>query len=387
MIVLPVRAEPVGDELNDLPIGLGIPERLQCLVEALDAALRVHEGAVFFKRGRSGQHQVGEPAGFREGDVLHDQELQFAKSLAHIIGIAVGGDGVFALDVHGADFPFVNGFHHLAIVLALGHGQGAAPRSLKLAAHLRIIHELIAREEVRHGAEVAGTLHIVMAAQRVGTGTAAAVIAGGQQQIADSGRSVRTAAMLRHAHRPQDASSIRLVDLPGNLLERFHRDAGDLFGIFQRERLQAGSILIEMIHLRFDEARSVPSLVDDVACHGRKPDQVRAWIGPHEEIGALRHLVLAQIAHDEPLAAQLVRALYTRGEHGVALRRVGADDDHQPGHLDIRNGTGVAAVLDGALQPHGGRCLAVARAVIDVVGADDLTRQLLHQVAFFVGAF
>ena len=38
-------------------------------------------------------------------------------------------------------------------------------------------------------------------------------------------------------------------------------------------------------------------------------------IGPEEEIRALRHLMLAQVGDDKPLAAMLERALHARRQH------------------------------------------------------------------------
>ena len=128
------------------------------------------------------------------------------------------------------------------------------------------------------------------------------------------------------------------------------------------------------------------AVVEDVVGDGGEPDEVGAGLGADEEVGARGHLVLAQVGDDEPLAAKLVGALDAGGEHGMALGGVAADDEDEAGLLDVGDGAGIAAVADGAREAHGGRGLAVARAVVDVVGADDGARQLLHQVALFVGA-
>src|SRR6185437_12723015 len=98
------------------------------------------------------------------------------------------------------------------------------------------------------------------------------------------------------------------------------------------------------------------------------------------------HFVLAQVGDDEPLPAMFVAALDASGEDGVALGGVGADDDDEGSLLDVRNGAAVAAVADGALQAHGCGGLAVAAAVVDVVGADDGAGELLHEIALLVGA-
>ena len=71
----------------------------------------------------------------------------------------------------------------------------------------------------------------------------------------------------------------------------------------------------------------------------------------------------------------------------MRLGRIAADDQNQTGILDVPDRSGIAAVTDGAEQTFRGGCLAVARAIIHVVRADDRARQLLHEVTFLVGAF
>ncbi len=95
--------------------------------------------------------------------------------------------------------------------------------------------------------------------------------------------------------------------------------------------------------------------------------------------------MLTNIGDDQLLSTQLVRLLHARGQHRVAFARVGADAQHKRRLRDVVDGPGVAAVAHRAEQALRGRRLAVARAVVDVVGADDCARQLLHQVVFFVG--
>ena len=135
-----------------------------------------------------------------------------------------------------------------------------------------------------------------------------------------------------------------------------------------------------------DELLLGQAVVEDVARDGGEPDEIGAGAGMQEDIGAAGHLVFAQVGDDELLAAQLVRALDARGQHGMALGGVAADDEDQVGLLDVGDGAGIAAIADGAEKPGGGGRLAVARAVIHVVGADDGAGQLLHQVALFIGA-
>jgi len=96
--------------------------------------------------------------------------------------------------------------------------------------------------------------------------------------------------------------------------------------------------------------------------------------------------MLANVGDDETLATELVGALDTRAQDGMILGRIASDHQDQACFFDIGDGAGVTAVAYGALQPHGCGVLAVARAVVDVVGADDGAGELLHEEALFVGA-
>ena len=159
-----------------------------------------------------------------------------------------------------------------------------------------------------------------------------------------------------------------------------------MLGGLQREGFETLAVFLQAVHPLVEKRGVRQALVENVAADGRQPDEIRAGVRAQKEIGAARHLMLAQIGDDQLLAAQLVGALDARREHRMALRRVAADDENKVGLLDVGDRTGIAAVADRAEEARRGRRLAVARAVVDVVGADDGARQLLHQVAFLVRA-
>jgi hypothetical protein len=86
----------------------------------------------------------------------------------------------------------------------------------------------------------------------------------------------------------------------------------------------------------------------------------RSLLGAPEDIGALRHFMLAQVRNNEPLTAILVGTLNAGGDHGVVFRRVTANDDHQSGVLDVFDGTRVSSVANGSKQTFRGMRLAVS---------------------------
>ena len=225
-----------------------------------------------------------------------------------------------------------------------------------------------------------------MAAQRIRPGAGPHIVAADQQQVRDSSRVVRAGAVLRDAHGPQDAGRLGPGDLVGDLDQRLDGNAAALCGILHGEGLQAGAVLVEIVDPGVQELGLREAVVQQVAADGREPDQVGAGRRMEKDVGAARHLVLAQVAHDQPLPTQLVGALDARRQHGMRLRGVAADDDDQLRLFDIGDRTGVAAIADGAPQALRGWRLAVARAVVGVVGADNSARELLHEVTVLIGA-
>ena len=194
MRVVPVAAHAVGDELDDLPVGLRFAEGFERFVDALDAALGAGEGSVLFERGGGRKNEVGVAAGLGEVDVLHDEEVELGERGGDVVGVGVRGDGVFALDVHRLERAFEDGIDHLVIVFAGAGRKGDSPVGFELGADVLVVDLLVAGEDVGHGAEVAGALHVVVSAQRVGSGVGAHVVAGEQEQIRERGGGVRATA-------------------------------------------------------------------------------------------------------------------------------------------------------------------------------------------------
>src|SRR6267142_1223318 len=99
MLVFPIRAEPVGDILDDLPVRASAVERLKHLIQPLNSPLGAGERALFFKAGSRGQHHVGELAGLAEENVLNDEELELAERVLNVIGVGVDYAHFLANDI------------------------------------------------------------------------------------------------------------------------------------------------------------------------------------------------------------------------------------------------------------------------------------------------
>src|SRR5260370_32198029 len=80
MLILPIRAETIGDVLDDSPIWPAAFQRFEHFVEALDSAFGARKCAFFFKARSGRQHHVGEMAAVTEENILHHQKLQLCHS-------------------------------------------------------------------------------------------------------------------------------------------------------------------------------------------------------------------------------------------------------------------------------------------------------------------
>ena len=93
----------------------------------------------------------------------------------------------------------------------------------------------------------------------------------------------------------------------------------------------------------------------------------------------------ARIDHDE-LGALAQAAFQPAGEDGMAIGRIGADDDDDvSGHHAVEI-LGAGRGAEGGLQAVTGRRVADARAGIDIVVAEAGTDQLLDEEGLLIGA-
>ena len=101
-------------------------------------------------------------------------------------GIGIRNRGFFTDHVHRLDLALAGFGHHLEIIEPEVVRQGLrrhAPGLGPFLAHRRLIHVLVTGIDVLEAAEVAGALHIVVAAHRIAAGAGPTVIAGHQQQV------------------------------------------------------------------------------------------------------------------------------------------------------------------------------------------------------------
>src|ERR1700738_2561505 len=120
------------------------------------------------------------------------------------------------------------------------------------------------------------------------------------------------------------------------------------------------------------------TIIENIAADSAEPHQIGTGIGVQEEICASGHLVLTQVENNELLPIEFVSTLHPRSNDWMTLRRVAANDENKVSLFHIGNGTRIAAIAYGAEQTLGRRRLAIAGAIVNIVGPDDGARQLLH---------
>src|SRR5258708_21649822 len=96
MLILPFRAEAIGNVLDDLPVWPAAFQRFEHLVEPLDAPFRAREGALFFKTWTGGQHHLGKLACRAPEGVLPPPKLPLLEAIADELFLRAHDTQLFA---------------------------------------------------------------------------------------------------------------------------------------------------------------------------------------------------------------------------------------------------------------------------------------------------
>src|SRR2546421_11189583 len=87
MFVFPIRAQVIGNILDDLPVWTGACKRLEDLIQPLNTPLGAGECSFFFKAWRCGEDDVGEVAGLSAEDGLTHEENEAAQRSPDACGV------------------------------------------------------------------------------------------------------------------------------------------------------------------------------------------------------------------------------------------------------------------------------------------------------------
>ena len=128
-----------------------------------------------------------------------------------------------------------------------------APRLLELRPKPVVLDVLEAGQPVGDRAHVAAALHVVLAAQRVEAAAVLPDVPGQQRQVDEREDVVDRVVVLGDAERPADHRPVGLREGVGQLADRLGRHAGLALGVFERVRLDAGAIGLEVRRRPLDE--------------------------------------------------------------------------------------------------------------------------------------
>src|ERR1700720_598593 len=96
-LIIPASAEPICDVLDDDPVRPASFERLEDLIDSLNAALGAGERALLFEARAGGQNHIGKPASLAEKDILHYEEIEFSERFRDMVDVRVDKSHLFAI--------------------------------------------------------------------------------------------------------------------------------------------------------------------------------------------------------------------------------------------------------------------------------------------------
>ena len=310
-----------------------------------------------------------------------------------MFGVGIGLGDILALHIDALEAPRHGLVEHVGNAHAGLVIQRHAPEGFEQLARGLVRHMAIAGELVRKGAHVAGALHIILPAQRIHANALAAKIARRHRQIGHAHDHGGALAVFGDAKPVIDGAIAPGCEEPrgGAHIGGFH--AGDRFNRFGRifrARDEARpcleiSEIAALAHKGFiDEALGHDDMGEGVD-HGHVgAGQQRQMIGGLH-MGRLDEIDAARVHHDE-LRTLPQAPLHARGEDGMGVRGIGADDEDHIGLLDRFEILRASRCAEGGLQSIARGRVAHAGAGVDVVVAKARAHQLLHDEDFFVRA-
>ena len=364
------ETELLGQEIDDLVVRLRFEQRLDDRFAPLQRAVGSGNGAVGLElRCRRQEIDAVGPVVHhrrhgREG-IDDDKHVELAHRLLHVRQTGLRVRSV-APEHHGPQairlFDVLLGFerqvepagHRNAgllhqvlggelaeqiVVLDIPHAGPVLPRPG--------LETVVAGQGVAQHAEIGRALHVVMAAEDVGTAARGADHAEGQAQDAVGAGIVVAVGVLRTAHAPDDGEGTVVGQRAGDPLELGARHAGDTLGLFRRPLGHLGLDLVHTPDTLLDVLPVFPAVLEDVPEDA--PDE------PHVGAGAETDVLVrmrrgsreARVANDEGRVVLLLRLEQVKQRNGVRLGGVTADEEDRARIVDVVIGVRHRAVAPG----------------------------------------
>jgi hypothetical protein len=247
---------------------------------------------------------------------------------------------VLAEDVQGPQAAVLQAGEHGRDGEAHGARQaGAAPRLLELRDNRGVVHLLVVLVHVGERSDVAGPLHVVLAAQRVQPGAGLADVAEEHLQVRQRHDVVRPGDVLGNAERVVDGSRFRLAEHPGHTPDQVSGNPRDLAGPLHRVSLDGLPDGLEALGVLLDELLIRPAPGDDLVHQPVDQRDVGADPVLDVDVRPPAQVDGPRVAHDQRRAL-LLGPLHEVRDDRVRLGGVGPDDQHHLGLLDLLDRVG-----------------------------------------------
>ena len=392
MGVIPVCTHRVGQELGHLPVGIAV-FRGHDLADTVDAPLCVGEGSVLLQECGTRKEDMGVVCSLVQEEIVNDDAIHGGKACGDMLCVRVRLENVLALDVDAPEGAIHGGVQHVRDPQAGLIRNGHAPSLFEDIANLRYLHMAVAGKFVREGAHVTGTLHVVLAAQRVHADAIAADIAGQHGKVGNADDGGRTLAVLGDAQAVIDCAVSAGCVEPGCGAQFAGRNAGQCFGCLRAVGRIGDEfhVVLEGVHFAAfaNERHVVKPLGNDHM--GERGDHGNVGAGFQcKVLGSANmrrlHQIDAARVDDDQFRALAQALLQPRCENRVAVGRVCPDDDDDVSLFDgveVLGSRRSAKCLPEAVSSGG---MAYAGAGVGVVVAEDRAGKLLHEERLLVGA-
>ena len=341
LVVLIVHriAQFAGQQANDLPVALHISRRRDRLFKPLEPAVGAGEDAAVLAPGGGRQQDIGHFRCFGHEDVLHDHEVQRLDAFAHQAEVGFGLQRIFAHDVIGFDLAGQRFMRHLGDAgadLVVHQRRVDAPGGGEFRPHGGVGDLLIAGEQVRQHAHIAGALYVVLPADRPHADVGPSQVAGEQRQACQAAHHVHRLAKLGDPHAPHNGGGRGGGKHAHRLANCLRADPDNLFHCFRGVILHRLAVGVQPFGVAFDIGFVVQLLLQQDIAEGVHQRHIAAVVELQMTVGYACGFNASRIADDD-LSAVFPGFDHPAGDDGMGVGAVVAKDQQALRVFDVAN--------------------------------------------------
>ena len=237
--------------------------QLHCRAYSLYTALCIGKGTLFLRIADTGKDNIRILRGLCHEQLLDHKEIEVFQGFDNVVGIRVCDNGIFPVNVQAFHLSFNSSREHFCRVKTIVWIQLHTPCLLEFLPYFRIFHFLISRIVFRTCSHVAGSLYIVLSANRVDAASLTSKLAYQQSHVGHGHNALRTGGMLRNTQTVDDGSFVRFRVHDGSSSQIFRVYVADFPNSFR------GIIFYNLFDLLiafcslFDELHILKAFLDD----------------------------------------------------------------------------------------------------------------------------